>query len=113
MLKVKDSKWLISGLILAGALGLGTRVIADDNLPSQTTSDRVVSKIPLTADNYCHLKFPAVRPSTIGTNQPQLKSSRTGDLVDFYGPCNHDPLGKDEVLSQQQENEIFQDRYHG
>jgi hypothetical protein len=112
MLKVKDSKWLISGLILTGILGLGTQVIAADNLPSRTKSDGVVSETPLTAGNYCHLKFPAVRPSTLGTEHPQLKRPGTGDVIDFYGPCNHDPLGKDEVLSQQQEDQIFRDRYH-
>ncbi len=113
MLKVKDSKWLISGLVLTGILGLGrAEVVAADHFASGTKSDGVVTKTPLTADSYCHLKFPAVRPSTVGTDHPQLKSPETGDIVDFYGPCNHDPEGKDEVLSQKQEDETFRDRYH-
>ncbi len=113
MLKVKNSKWLISGLVITGMLGLGSaRVIASDNFSTGTEANGVVSKTPLAAGNYCHLKFPAVRPSTIGTDHPQLKRPGTGDTVDFYGPCNHDPLGKDEVLSQQQEDETFRDRYH-
>jgi hypothetical protein len=66
----------------------------------------------LTDDSYCHLKFPAIRPSTVGTDQPQLKSAETGDTVDFYGPCNHDPLGKDEVAHQKQEDEHLRDRYN-
>ncbi len=97
MFTVKNSKCLISGLIFIGTLGLGgAKVIA---------SDAVVSKTPLTDDSYCHLKFPAIRPSTLGTDHPQLKSANTGDIIDFYGPCNHNPLGKDEVLSQQQEDQ--------
>lgn len=113
---LKNSKWLISGLILVGTLGLGgTKVIAADNVTSRTdnassrTQPGVLSETPL-ASNYCHLKFPAIRPSTIGTGHPQLKSPESGDIVDFYGPCNHDPLGKDEMLSQEQQRQLIQDR---
>lgn len=101
MLKVNHSKCLISGLILAGTLGAGgTQVIA---------SDDVLSRTPLTAENYCHLKFPAVRQSTLGTDHPQLKDPDTGDVVDFYGPCNHDPLGKDEIATQKDEDHLLRD----
>jgi len=107
MLRVKNSKWLVSGLVLTGMLGLGgTKVIAASDVLSKAQSDGVLSKTQLTEGNYCHLQFPAIRPSTLGTDHPQLKSANTGDIVDFYGPCNHDPLGKDEVLSQEQESEF-------
>ncbi len=106
---LKNSKWLISGLILVGTLGLGgAKVIAADNVTSKTEPG-VLSETPL-ASNYCHLKFPAIRPSTMGTDHPQLKSPESGDIVDFYGPCNHDPLGKDEMLSQEQQGQLIQDR---
>ena len=107
MLKPKNSKWLISGLILTGTLGLGgAKVIAADSALYKTPADGVLSKTQLKDGNYCHLKFPAIRPSTLGTDHPQLKSANTGDVVDFYGPCNHDPLGKDEVSSQKQQDEF-------
>jgi hypothetical protein len=47
---------------------------------------------------YCHVKFPAIREETLSAMNPDLTTS--GDVVDFYGPCDHDPLGKDEVQSQ-------------
>lgn len=49
---------------------------------------------------YCHLKFPAIREDTLYTDRPVLKDPRDGDLIDFYGPCDYDPLGKDAVLRQ-------------
>jgi hypothetical protein len=106
MSTVNTSKCLISGLILVGTLGLnGATVIA---------SDGVLSKTPLTKDNYCHLRFPAIRQSTLGTNHPQLKGADSGDIVDFYGPCDHDPLGKDEVASQKAEDQLLRDHgYNG
>jgi hypothetical protein len=53
-----------------------------------------------TADGYCHLKIPALRPSTLATAKPELKRSGTGDLIDFYGSCNYDPRSKEEVAVQ-------------
>lgn len=35
-----------------------------------------------------------------GTDKPQLKPATTGDIIDYYGPCDYDPLGKDEIESQ-------------
>jgi hypothetical protein len=29
-----------------------------------------------------------------------MKDPKEGDIVDYYGSCDHDPLGKDEVLRQ-------------
>ena len=50
--------------------------------------------------SFCHLRFPAIRPSTLDSDKPELKSATTGDIIDYYGPCDHDPIGKDEVQSQ-------------
>jgi hypothetical protein len=36
-------------------------------------------------------------------SQPVLKD--TDDIVDFYGPCNHDPVGKEEIQSQKIEKQ--------
>ncbi len=118
MFTVKSSKWFISSLILTGTLGLaGAKVMASDNASSRTgdrpyrASNGVLSKTPLAqGSDYCHLRFPAMRPSTMGTDHPQLKSPESGDIVDFYGPCNHDPLGREEMLSQEQQRQLLLDR---
>jgi hypothetical protein len=46
------------------------------------------------------MKFPAMREETLNSNRPVLKEAGTSDVIDFYGPCDHDPLGKEEVLVQ-------------
>ncbi len=61
--------------------------------------------------NYCHLRFPAIDPQTLG-GTPALQAADTGDMIDFYGPCDHDPLGAEEVtnqLSQQASDRGFND----
>jgi len=52
------------------------------------------------AATYCHLKFPAIDPQTLSSSTPKLKAADTGDIVDFYGPCDYDPLGWEEVCKQ-------------
>jgi hypothetical protein len=37
----------------------------------------------------------------LASSQPVLKDA--DDIVDFYGACNHDPLGKEEIQSQKLE----------
>jgi hypothetical protein len=50
--------------------------------------------------NYCHLRFPAIRPETLYSDRPVLKDPSEGDIIDFYGPCDHDPLGREQVRRQ-------------
>ena len=59
-----------------------------------------LTKDALADGSYCHMKFPAIVEQTLGTAQPVLKDVSEGDIIDFYGSCTHDPLGKDEVRSQ-------------
>jgi len=63
-------------------------------------AEGVISKGPVSGSNYCHLKFPAIREDTLFSSRPQLKDPTDGDMVDFYGPCDYDPLGKSEIARQ-------------
>jgi len=54
----------------------------------------------------CHLKFPAIRRSTLDSDNPQLKSPTTGDVIDFYGSCDESPTSANQVL-EQKHDEIF------
>lgn len=61
----------------------------------------VISAVALNKSaTYCHLKFPAMVPGTLNSAKPQLQDSKTGEIVDFYGPCNYDPVGYDEICKQ-------------
>ncbi len=60
----------------------------------------VFYRAPTSDGSYCHLKFPAIREDTLSWSQPILKDRSSGDIVDFYGPCNYDPHGKDAIQSQ-------------
>jgi hypothetical protein len=79
----------LSMLVLAGSLA-GSAIAADEG---------VLVKEKFSGD-YCHMKFPAIRPSTLWTDHPQLKSAQTGDVIDFYGSCDESPTGQDQVQAQ-------------
>jgi hypothetical protein len=88
---VKNFKSKLSMLLVIGVLGTSASVLA---------ADGVTLKEEIVPESYSHMRFPAIRPSTLAGSNPELKSSTTGDVIDFYGPCDESPVGKDQVESQ-------------
>lgn len=83
----------LSILVLAGSLA-GSAIAAEDG---------ILLKEQLGVDeNYCHMRFPAIRPSTLWSANPELKSSNTGDVIDFYGSCDESPTGPGQVQTQKE-----------
>jgi hypothetical protein len=58
-----------------------------------------------------HLKFPAIIEDTLFSDRPVLKDPSDGDIRHFYGPCDYDPVGREEVLRQRAD--LRRDRRHG
>jgi len=87
---MKVTKIMLGVLLLAGTFGAGAASIWG--------AEGVISKVQMTGTNYCHMKFPAIREETLSWDRPVLKND--GDIIDFYGPCNYDPLGKDAIQAQ-------------
>jgi hypothetical protein len=85
---------VLAGMFFLGSLGAVNSAIAEDG---------VISKQEFTPGSYCHEKFRAIRPSTLDTDHPTLKSSDTGDVIDYYGSCDESPLGKDQIQEQKLE----------
>jgi hypothetical protein len=94
---MKIATSFMAALLFIGSLGAFNNVIAEDG---------VLSKNQLTGTSYCHEKFPAIRQSTLGNEDPSLKDSSTGDVIDFYGPCDENPMGKDQIQTQKLEDQL-------
>jgi hypothetical protein len=84
---------ILSAAILLGAMA-GSARAADDVLVKEEA-----------AENYCHMKFQALRPSTLATDRPELKRS-LGDVIDFYGSCEETPTSLSQ-LDQQRRDAYF------
>jgi hypothetical protein len=91
---MKIATSFLAALLFAGTLGAVNNAIAEDG---------IMSEDQLAGTSYCHEKFPAIAHHTLGNDQPELSSK--GDVIDFYGPCGEDPLGKDQVQTQRLEEQ--------
>ena len=84
----------VSAMALVGSLAASVFAAGGVLVRQEATSD------------YCHMKFPAIQARTLATNHPQLKSSSTGDVIDYYGACDESPTGRDQVTAQRQEEQF-------
>jgi len=90
---MKAVRTFLAVLLLVGGLAVNS-------------SADVVSKTELApGSNYCHLKFPAISEDSLYTNHPMLLGPDSGDIVDFYGPCDENPTGQDQVEAQKHDFE--------
>jgi hypothetical protein len=85
----------LAALLVTSALGAVNNAAADDG---------ILLKQEVTPGSYCHQKFQAMIPSTLNSDQPELKDSTSADVVDFYGSCDETALGNDQVQAQRLEN---------
>ena len=95
---MKIIKLFSSAMFLTGLLGLSPVTL--------WAQQGVIYKAQGNPGNYCHMKFPAIREETLGSDRPVLKDAGSGDIIDFYGPCDYDPLGKDSVRRQRLERQL-------
>lgn len=91
---MKITTAFLAALLLAGSLRARSALAA---------AEGVISNTRLGETHYCHLRFPAIQEGTLSWDSPVLKHAGSGDIIDFYGPCDHDPLGQDEIESQRHE----------
>jgi|SRR5919198_6721511 hypothetical protein len=94
--KMKTIQLLLSALLFSGTLGFSPQWLFAEAMPEDAPSATVLGQL----GNYCHMKFPAIREETLGSDHPIAKDADSGDNIDFYGPCDHDPQGKDEIQAQ-------------
>jgi hypothetical protein len=88
--QMKNAKALLAALILLGTTS-GTALAAGDG---------VISQEKLTQDSYCNEKFQAITANSLASDKPVLKSPSSGDVIDYYGPCDEKPAGKDQQNEQ-------------
>ena len=92
-------KSVTSNAALHRHVGASSHVLgADTKAPG---AEGVLMKQEYIVDSYCHQKLPAIRESSLAGDHPVLSAEET---IDFYGPCNQDPVGKDQLTAQRLEN---------
>lgn len=77
--------------------------LAAMGLPSGSpleAAEGIISKVQNADGSYCFLKFPAIKEETLFWVRPVLKDPISGDIISYSGSCDHDPLGREEILRQ-------------
>jgi hypothetical protein len=91
---MKIATSFLAALLFTGALGALNNAVAQDG---------ILSKDEFAGTGYCHMKFPAIARHTLGNDQPELSSK--DDVIDFYGSCDTDPVGQDQIQAQKLEDQ--------
>src|SRR5215467_8946525 len=98
---MKPTQLSLPLLVLSGVLGYTPITALAQMQQVKGVKPGVIAAMPLNKEcTYCHLRFPAIQGRTFGSDKPQLKPPTSADIIDYYGPCDHDPLGKEEIESQ-------------
>ena len=57
----------------------------------------VLSRTEAAPGSFCHLRFPAITEESLATDHPTLKGPDSMDIIDFYGPCDENPVGQHQI----------------
>ena len=79
---MKIATSFLAAVLFTGTLGALNNAIAQDG---------ILSKDEFAGTGYCHMTFPAIARHTLGNDQPERSSK--GDVIDFYGSCDTEPVG--------------------
>jgi hypothetical protein len=87
---MKKTTSLLTKLLMSSTLFLGVPIAGGQEVVRQTLGDD---------SSYCHMQFPLMREETLSWDRPLLNEN-AANSIDFYGLCDHDPTGREEVRVQ-------------
>jgi hypothetical protein len=87
---MKKTISLLSNLLLASTLFWGVPAVEANELVETEVVDFA---------GYCHMKFAPISEATLAWDRPEL-NTEAEKSIDFYGPCDYDPMGAAEVRTQ-------------
>jgi hypothetical protein len=97
---MKIAKTIFAALFLVSNIAASSMAPADDGVIEKAVAP----------GSYCHQKFRAIDPSTLDSDNPSLRSSTSGDVIDYYGPCDETPTGKDQAWQQKLDRLFWRNR---
>ena len=92
---MKKNISLLINLLLASTLFWGVPLAYGEELNSDE-----ITTVPAEISGYCHMQYPVMREDSLSWAHPVFDDDG-GKPVDFYGPCDHDPFGVDEIKTEQ------------
>src|SRR5690349_13821075 len=93
---MKRTLSLLSNLLMSSTLFWGVPLAHAELVGGQE-----IVREPAEAASYCHMKFPPMSEQSLGWQEPAFEQGAENS-IDFYGPCDHNPLGTEEARAQRQ-----------
>src|SRR5262245_16872147 len=90
---------LFAGFLVLG--GVGRSATAMEETGASNTNGILLKEEAVPGSNYCHMQYRAIRDETLSSDERAPKSD--SDIIDYYGPCDHDPMGEDEAANQRRQ----------
>ena len=87
---MKKTISLLSYCLLSSLLFWGVPRVEANELVESEVAD---------VGGYCHMKFAPMSEATLFWNRPELNTDAEKS-IDFYGPCDYDPMGAEEIRTQ-------------
>ena len=88
---------LFAGFLVLG--GVGRSATAMEGTAATNANGILVKEEAV--PGYCHVQFRAIRDETLSSDERIPKND--SDIIDYYGPCDHDPMGEDEAADQRRQ----------
>jgi hypothetical protein len=88
--KMKNAK-AFAGAVLLGSIAAISPVVGADD---------AISGEEVTPSGYCHMQVPAAQARSLTTDNPVPKDPSSGDVIDYYGPCDKKAVMQD-LLNRQ------------
>jgi hypothetical protein len=86
---------VLTTLLFIGAIGGSSNAL--ESKSSARNANGIVLKEEYVPGSYCHQKLPAITESSLAGDHPVVSQS---DIIDYYGPCNENPVGAEQVAAQ-------------
>ena len=93
---MKKTLSLLSNLLLSSTLFWGVPTVGGEEIG---TGDALAIRVPADTSSYCQMKFPPTREDALSWER-SLLNENAGHIIVLYGPCDYDPLGRDEIRAQ-------------
>jgi hypothetical protein len=90
---------LFAGFLVLG--GVGRSATAMEGTAATNANGILLKEEAWPGSNYCHMQFRAIRDETLSSDERIPKND--SDIIDYYGPCDHDPMGEDAAADQRRQ----------
>ena len=91
---MKTAKFFFAVLVLSANVVVTYTPASAREIPG------LISKDGFAPESYCPVPISASTPESFLGEQPVLRHPNSGEVIDYYGPCDEIPVGQDQPATE-------------